>query len=73
MDCDARPRHTSTALTARLTDICLRQKYKTDPELDGHSFVAVYDGHGGSFSAIFCGRHMIDFIKRTASFQEYKK
>jgi serine/threonine protein phosphatase PrpC len=44
-----------------------------DPELEGHSFIAVYDGHGGQFSAIYCGQHMLDFLKKTAAFQDYKK
>jgi serine/threonine protein phosphatase PrpC len=27
--------------------------------LHNHSFVAVYDGHGGSLCAIFAGKHML--------------
>jgi len=47
--------------------------FPTDPELDGHSFIAVYDGHGGQYSAIYCGEHMISFLKKTKGFEEYKK
>jgi len=45
----------------------------TDPELDGHSFIAVYDGHGGQYSAIYCGEQMISFLKKTKGFEDYKK
>jgi serine/threonine protein phosphatase PrpC len=44
----------------------------SDPELEGHSFIAVYDGHGGQYSAIYAGKHMADFVRRTVAYTEYK-
>lgn len=38
--------------------------------LNGHSFVAVYDGHGGSLCAEYAGKNMMKFIQAT---QDYKK
>lgn len=72
MDLSTAPHSPFLAVTLTTTQTLLCNKKKADPELEGHSFIAVYDGHGGQFSAIYCGRHMIDFLKRTAAFQDYK-
>lgn len=53
--------------------VCTCSSFHTDPELAGHSFVAVYDGHGGQFSAIYCGNHMIESLRKTQGYLEYKK
>mmetsp|Transcript_20698 Transcript_20698/g.30628 ORF Transcript_20698/g.30628 Transcript_20698/m.30628 type:complete len:337 (+) Transcript_20698:139-1149(+) len=39
--------------------------------LKGHSFVAVYDGHGGSMCATYAGKEMMRFIVATQDFQTY--
>ena len=60
-------------LHLHMQSIVVVYHHAADPELDGHSFIAVYDGHGGQYSAIYCGKHMIEFVKNTKGFQEYKK
>ena len=39
--------------------------------LEGHSFVAVYDGHGGDACAKYAGDHMMRHIRETPQFNEY--
>lgn len=39
--------------------------------LEGHSFVAVYDGHGGALCAAYAGENMMRHIQETAEFAEY--
>lgn len=39
--------------------------------LEGHSFVAVYDGHGGALCAAHAGENMMRHILETAEFAEY--
>jgi serine/threonine protein phosphatase PrpC len=41
--------------------------------LEGHSFVAVFDGHAGDFSAKFCAGQMVTFVKATAAFNDYMR
>lgn len=37
---------------------------------DKTSFFAVYDGHGGAEIALYCSRHLPDFIKQLDSYRE---
>ncbi|CAN0317745.1 unnamed protein product [Discosporangium mesarthrocarpum] len=39
--------------------------------LQGHSFVAVYDGHGGGFCANYAGGNMMRHITETEAFKKY--
>lgn len=39
--------------------------------LEGHSFVAVYDGHAGSLCAEYAGTHMMRHITDTADYKAY--
>lgn len=39
--------------------------------LKGHSFVAVYDGHGGALCAAYAGKNMMRHIRETKEFAEY--
>lgn len=39
--------------------------------LEGHSFVAVYDGHGGALCAAYAAEHMMQHIMETKDFAEY--
>lgn len=39
--------------------------------LEGHSFVAVYDGHGGALCAAYAGENMMRHIMETAEFTAY--
>jgi serine/threonine protein phosphatase PrpC len=39
--------------------------------LPGHSFVAVYDGHGGSMCANYAGKEMMRFIQATPDYKAY--
>ncbi|CAM9172950.1 unnamed protein product [Phaeothamnion confervicola] len=39
--------------------------------LRDHSFVAVYDGHGGAFSAKFAGEHMLRILQEAPPFRAY--
>eukprot|EP00752_Nemacystus_decipiens_P008686 g7753.t1 len=41
--------------------------------LEGHSFVAVYDGHGGALCAAYAGENMMRHIRETAEFAEYSE
>lgn len=70
-----RPLEEPTYLLCRsLTPLsCLLRGTGTEEDLDQHSFLAVYDGHGGVFSAQYCGQHMINFLKGTPGYEEYKR
>ena len=39
--------------------------------LEGHSFVAIYDGHGGALCAAYAGEHMMRHIMETEDFAAY--
>lgn len=39
--------------------------------LDGHSFVAVYDGHGGALCAEYAGQNMMRHITETEEYKAY--
>lgn len=39
--------------------------------IEGHSFVAVYDGHGGAEAAKYAGQNMLKHISETTSFKAY--
>lgn len=39
--------------------------------LEGHSFVAIYDGHGGALCAAYAGEHMMRHIMETEEFAAY--
>ncbi|CAM9604802.1 unnamed protein product, partial [Ectocarpus sp. 12 AP-2014] len=39
--------------------------------LEGHSFVAVFDGHGGALCAAYAGENMMRHVMETAEFAEY--
>ena len=41
------------------------------PSLPDHTFLAVFDGHGGSGAAIYAAEHMIPTIEATAEWQAY--
>ncbi|CAM9235968.1 unnamed protein product, partial [Heterosigma akashiwo] len=43
------------------------------PELRDHAFVAVFDGHGGSFAAEFAAREILGILCKTEEFKEYSK
>lgn len=36
--------------------------------IPGHSLFAVFDGHGGSEVAKFCGNHFVEELKNDAAF-----
>lgn len=42
-------------------------------DLPGHSLFAVYDGHGGTFAAMYSGRNFCRVLSREAKFVEYAK
>lgn len=42
------------------------------PDAPGHMFVAVFDGHAGSGSAIYAAREIIKMLIETEEWQEYK-
>lgn len=39
--------------------------------LPDHTFVAVFDGHGGSGAAIFAGQNMVEILEETEQFKQY--
>lgn len=39
--------------------------------LEGHSFVAVFDGHGGDLCALYASENMLRHITETPQFNEY--
>eukprot|EP00611_Tribonema_gayanum_P018313 TRINITY_DN31407_c0_g1_i1.p1 TRINITY_DN31407_c0_g1~~TRINITY_DN31407_c0_g1_i1.p1 ORF type:complete len:270 (-),score=82.06 TRINITY_DN31407_c0_g1_i1:45-854(-) len=41
------------------------------PGLPNHSFVAVYDGHGGSMCATYAGKEMMRFLRATLDYELY--
>lgn len=41
------------------------------PSLPDHTLVAVFDGHGGSGTAIFAGKKMIAILENTRQYKEY--
>lgn len=41
------------------------------PALPDHTFVAVFDGHGGSGAAIYAGREMVRILEETAQYKQY--
>ncbi|CAN0484826.1 unnamed protein product [Laminaria digitata] len=41
--------------------------------LEGHSFVAIYDGHGGALCAAYAGEHMMQHIADTDEFAAYSE
>mmetsp|Transcript_35359 Transcript_35359/g.65971 ORF Transcript_35359/g.65971 Transcript_35359/m.65971 type:complete len:304 (+) Transcript_35359:98-1009(+) len=41
------------------------------PSLPDHTFVAVFDGHGGSGAAIYAGQKMVSVLEATAQYKEY--
>ena len=53
----------STMATAETTKIAL----------PGHSLYAVFDGHGGTFAAIYSGKNMLRVLTEQAKFTEYAK
>lgn len=42
-------------------------------QLDGHSIFAVFDGHGGSFAAIYAGKNFCRVLSRQSKFVQYAK
>lgn len=42
-------------------------------ELPGHSLFGVFDGHGGSFSALYSGRNLCRVLSRQSKFVQYAK
>ena len=41
------------------------------PGLPGHSFVAVYDGHGGAVAAEIAGAEMLSYLQKQPQYAEY--
>eukprot|EP00595_Chromulina_sp_UTEXLB2642_P001524 CAMPEP_0196766928 /NCGR_PEP_ID=MMETSP1095-20130614/32909_1 /TAXON_ID=96789 ORGANISM="Chromulina nebulosa, Strain UTEXLB2642" /NCGR_SAMPLE_ID=MMETSP1095 /ASSEMBLY_ACC=CAM_ASM_000446 /LENGTH=334 /DNA_ID=CAMNT_0042131993 /DNA_START=108 /DNA_END=1112 /DNA_ORIENTATION=- len=41
------------------------------PSLPSHTFLAVFDGHGGAGSAIFAEKHMVEIIEQTPQWKKY--
>lgn len=42
------------------------------PSLPDHTFLSVFDGHGGAGAAIFAGANMVRILEETPAFQDYK-
>ena len=42
-------------------------------DLPGHSLFAVFDGHGGSYSALYAGRNLCRVLSRQSKFVQYAK
>lgn len=47
-------------------------KYSKIP-LPGHALFAVFDGHGGTFAATYCGKNLCRVLSRQPKFVEYAK
>ena len=48
-------------------------KQYTHIELPGHSIFAVFDGHGGTFAAMYAGRNLCRVLSRQPKFVQYAK
>jgi serine/threonine protein phosphatase PrpC len=42
-------------------------------ELEGHSLYAVFDGHGGTFAAMYSGRNLLRVLSHQSKFGEYAR
>jgi len=49
------------------------KKTTTKIPLKGHSLFAVYDGHGGTFAAIYSGNNFLRILSKQQNFIEYAK
>ena len=63
----------ATAADSNNNDNNSSPKQYTHIELPGHSIFAVFDGHGGTFAAMYSGRNLCRVLSRQPKFVQYAK
>ena len=59
-------------ISSTTTSTTQQQKYR-HIDLPGHSIFAVFDGHGGTFAAMYAGRNLCRVLSRQPKFVQYAK
>jgi serine/threonine protein phosphatase PrpC len=55
------------------TNSTKKENNSTQIKLNGHSLFACYDGHGGTFAAIYSGNNFLRILSKQSKFVEYAK